>query len=241
MGAWGYSVFENDAAQEIVARWAEWTDGPGAIGNADAVSRFFSHWGDAAKYGDPTTNSEIIALLGIHLRDEIDVPVRLRDAAVRAISTELEPTALNAWGDPREREAVLREVLRRIGAEPVKPKRPKSYDDPALYYGSITAARDDLLARAERMSETGSEPFRARNCFMRDDFFVAPIGLRQFFISLHRLMCFRIWGEDDASRNLARIERSMMLASYVGARSRMSMAEIEELLDKVIASHRKPR
>lgn len=227
MGAWGYSIFENDAAQEVAERWADWIDGPKAIGYDKAIERFFKYWGDAIKYGDPITNSEIIALLGIHLRSDIEVPKRLRTAAIVAISNELEEGALSSWDEPEKREAALRDLLNRINAEPTKPKRPAFFKDSAFHYKDIAAAKRDLVERARRMRKTsGSE------------FIVSPKDLPPFLKTLHRFMHHRVWEKDYNIAEQARIERCMMLGWYVAMSTGMSSDELEKLLDRIVASHR---
>jgi hypothetical protein len=225
MGAWDYSIFDNDSAQEVVQRWEEWIDSPKAIGYKKAIDRYFKYWGEAIEYGDPITNSEVIALLGLHLEKNIVVPAKLKEAAVTAVSIELELNSLNSWDNPEKRKEALLGILSRINAKPKVIKRRYLFKDPALEYRSSQAAKKDLLVRAKKMRErVGSE------------YLVSSKDLPPFLSTLNRFMNHRIWEKDYHIANQAKIERCMMLVWYVAMNTGMSLDKLEELIDLIIAS-----
>lgn len=228
MGAWGYSIFENDAAQEVVQRWDEWIEGTKAIGYDEAIKRFFDYWGDAVNYGDPITNSEIIALLGLHLENKIEIPSQLKKAAIQAISRELEEQELNSWDDPLKRKSALNEILKAINAKPVKIRKPISFKDPALAYRNIDAAKRDLLKRFKEYKQK------------KQNWHTLPWQkLPSFLSTLYRYMEHRVWEKDYHIAEQARIERTMMLAWCLAASINMSETDFLDLISKIISSDKR--
>lgn len=223
MGAWGYTIFENDAAQEVLDRWDEWNNGPHAMGYEQALEHYFKYWGDAIEYGDSITNCEIIALVGIHLEKEIEIPKKLFEAAVKAISRELEFGELANWSDPEERENVLRELIGKIGAKPVKIKKRLFFKDPTIQYGNPASAKKNLLSLAKRMRKDAGS-----------DYIVLAKSLPPFLRTLHRFMQHRVWEKDYNIAEQAKIERCLMLLWYVAMSTGISLEDLEQQMDKII-------
>ncbi len=213
-------LVDDDVVQDIAEQWAH-CSGDRVADYENELNSQFRRWGPTLAYGDPITNSEIIAVLGIYLKAGIDVPKRLRKAAVRAISSELEPAALSLWLDADERAAALKDLLDEIGGMPATSRWRRLFRRSAHHYGSVAEAKKDLLYRA-RM---GTKGWRGVPLFLR---------------VLNRYVQFRIWEKDYNIAVLARGERLMMLVWYLGMSTGMSPAEIEMMLDRVVGSYERP-
>jgi hypothetical protein len=227
MGAWGYSVFDNDAALDVLDRWKDWVESPTGMGYEHAIEAFFNRWGDAVKYGDLLTNCEIIALLGIHLEKGIKIPERLRTAAITAISLELEQAALNSWAEPEKRKSELEALLERINAKPKKVKKPFFFRDPTLHYKDLHQAKSALLELSKDVYQGDSvEPYKL------------PVKkLPPFLQMVKRVKHYRLDEKDQHIADQAFAERNLMLAWYAGIGAGLSREELESLMDKVIKKY----
>jgi len=133
MGAWGYNALDNDPAYDVLYRWDEWTV-KSSYTPEEATKQFIEYWGDSVKYSDSITNMEIIALLAIHLNNEIPISKKLKKIATDAINRELVEEELKSWESPKERKDILISLLEEIDGEVKPPKKPKLFKDPALCY-----------------------------------------------------------------------------------------------------------
>src|SRR5258708_2234202 len=223
MGAWDYGALDNDPALDVIQRWEEWVAGPNSIGYEEAINRYFVYWGDAVNYGDAITNMEVIALVAIHLNNQLPIPKRLIKAAEHAISRELVPDELESWAEPEKRKEVLSRLLTEIGGMIRRVRPPKIFRDPAIHYKNTTDARRDLLRLANIVRPQGRLGLSQLMYHSRES---AP----PFLQTVHRLMMHRIWEKDWKIEEQASTERRMMLAWYLGLTSGMTIEEIADLL-----------
>lgn len=224
MGAWQYGALDNDPANDVLYRWNERVVKNGLSPDV-ALNLFLEQWGDAVRYGDTITNSEIIALLVIFLDSGLTVPQKLKKIAIEAINRELVPSVLAAWSEPDRRKDSLLEILKKIGGRLAPPRKPFFFDDPALCFRDTGSAKRALLDLATEMARTGKRggPY--------------PPFLR----TLDRLMSYNIWEKDYTLYEQAQRERMMMLAWYLGTHLNLSIKEIEELMERCVQWPRTPK
>lgn len=222
MGAWDYGALDNDPALDVIQRWQEWIEDPVGVGYDEGIKRYFDYWGDAVNYGDTITNMEIIALLAIHLNNNLSVPKLLVKSAKDAINRELVPDELHSWKEPEGRKQALLAMLTQIGGKVKSPKPPKKFRDPSIHYKNTAEAREDLLRLARVAYPQGY--IGMFNTLNSED---AP----PFLQTLHRLMMHRVWEKDWKIEEQASLERRMMLAWYLGLTSGANPDDIARMLD----------
>lgn len=215
MGAWDYGALDNDPAKDVLYRWDERVEKNGLSPDV-ALDLFFEQWGDSIRYGDTITNMEIIALLAIFLNNNLTVPQKLKKAAVDALNRELVPGALEAWSEPEKRKESLLNLLHKIGGRVTPPKKPLFFTDPALCFRDTGSAKRSLLDIAAEKAKTGKK----------------GKAYPPFLQTLDRLMMYSIWEKDYNIYEQAQRERLMMLAWYLGTTLKMSLAEIEVLIER---------
>jgi hypothetical protein len=215
MGAWGYSALDNDPAYDVLYRWEEWTVKNSYTPQA-ATDQFIKYWGDSIKYGDSITNMEIIALLAIHLNNELAISKKFTKIAVDAINRELVEDELTSWENPENRKQVLLELLKEVGGQVKPPKKPMIFKDPALCFKNTGTA----LCSLKKLSKE-----KELNYYGDSD--VPP-----FLKTLNRLVNFQVWEKDYKIWEQAHRERYMMLAWYLGKSLHMSEEELEGLIER---------
>lgn len=218
MGAWGYSALDNDPAYDVQYRWEERIV-KSSYTTEEATEQFIKDWGDSIKYGDSITNMEIIALLAIHLNNNLKLPTSLKTISIDAINRELLDEALIEWESPDKRKEILLSLLHSIGGKVRAPKMPKIFRDPALCYSSTNAAKKDLYALTKAIKKSKPGYYNIKN---------EPA----FIQTLRRLFNSQIWEKDYNIYEQAHRERLMMLSWYLGTELKMSEIEIKEMLEK---------
>jgi len=217
MGAWGYSALDNDPAYDVQYRWEEWTV-KSSYTPSEATEQFIKYWGDSIRYGDSITNMEIIALVAIHLNNNLAISNKLKKIAVDALNRELVEEALSEWEIPDKRKETLLSLLKSIGGEVKAPKKPKIFKDPSLCYSNTASALCDLkkLSKKKQLDFYGGSE-------------VPP-----FLKTLNRLFNSQVWEKDYNIYEQAHRERLMMLSWYLGMHLKMSEEEIKKMMEKSV-------
>jgi hypothetical protein len=231
MGAWGYHLLENDPALDIQQLWNEMMGDP-QYDHLDVTNRCLARWGDATGYGDTITNMEILALLALHMDNDLKPSSDLVKVAIDAINRELPAEELALWEEPERRREVLIGLLRKLGGREKPPRKPSVLKDPALCYKNASHARTELLKIVKDAKRKPWITYSVMRQIEHPGVSVKKVKIPPFLQTLDRYMKHRIWEKDSSISDQARIERLMMLATYLGISLRMSREEIEQLLDR---------
>ncbi len=232
MGTWGYGLLDGDAALDIVELWEEYFSQP-SYGHTFVEEKCFGRWGDAVKYGDYITNTEILALVALHLDNNIPLSKRLKKTATDAINRELVDDELENFKDPQKRKKILLDLLKTLGGKRRKPSKPRMFRDPALQYRNTEHARKELLRIVKEADGMPWITYIICKLYF-------PSQLRKnlnakippFLKTLDRYMKHRVREKDGNIIHQAKVERLMMLATFLGVSIKMSEDEIVNLLDR---------
>lgn len=219
MGAWGYSSLECDEGLEVQERWKTWADE--GYDNKQIIEFFLKHWGDAINYGDSITNNEIIALTVLSAQKQETITGKLKKATVDAINRELEPVELERWEKPREREKFLNTLLTELGGKRKRPKKIKLFSDPVLDYKSSDEAINKLTKSFNNI-KSSKYPIS-----------FSKAGFPDFVTTLDRFMSHRVWEKDSNVFIEAKVQRLMMIATYLALNLDLSEQELIEFLRKI--------
>ncbi len=233
MGTWDYGLLDSDPALDIVDLWNEEmvTASPGDPRRVE--DSCFQRWGDAIRFGDSITNSEILALTALHLNARHPLSQRLKKVAIDAINRELVEEELDNWAEPERRRGVLLDLLKTLGGKVKRPRKPRFVRDASLYFKSIADAKSELL---KMVKEARGLPWITymvyRQTSPRELGGFPLIPMPPFLATLDRFMCHRIWEKDETIHWRATTERLMMLVTYLGISLKMTEEEISRLLDR---------
>ncbi len=233
MGTWGHGLLDSDPALDIMQLWKEYVEEDLEYDHTTVEDQCFRRWGDAIRYGDSITNSEILALTALHLNNDLEVSKKLRKTAVDAINRELVQEELEEWEDPEERRQVLNQLLDVLGGKLKPPRRPKIFRDPSLQYKNSSHARSELM---KLVKEAGGKPWITymveKQSFPDQLSKDLNAQVPPFLATLDRYMKHRVWEKDFNISWQASVERLMMIATYLGISLKMSEEDIAELLDR---------
>lgn len=120
MGTWGTDPFENDDGADIQSIWTRFVSGSEETWGAEKVWSFFKDVffrGSLPIISDGNA-SHVIAIANAFNASALQFPDELRRLLGSALSHELSPTALKAWGQKKKkREAILRDMATRNGLD----------------------------------------------------------------------------------------------------------------------------
>lgn len=127
MGTWGYGLFDNDAAGDLVVVWDRYVE-PGRrmapeSWSGEQIYEFFRSTyfrqaiasGQGVRHGE--TALEVLALGSLFLEHEMQIPAGLRQLLADAANHELRKEQLKEWASPRKRERALLDFLATVGGE----------------------------------------------------------------------------------------------------------------------------
>lgn len=128
MGAWGYDLFDNDAAGDLEVVWESYVARGRQVDpehwTGERIHDFFRLYFRAAfssgswlEHGQAPL--EVLALGGLFLKNGIPIPDDLRARLAEAANHELRRDRLKDWASPRRREQALVQFLETIGGERV--------------------------------------------------------------------------------------------------------------------------
>lgn len=227
MGAWGYGFLDNDPALDIQHLWDQMIE-DSEYTHHDITQKCFNRWADAIRYGDTITNMEIIALVVLHLNNELQPDKKLVAAAIDAINRELVPEELSSWKEPEKRKHALMQLLKELGGKVKTPRKPITFHDPVLYYKNSKHARTELLKIVDDAKGLPWLTYRVVTEMKRGK----RVKIPPFLQTLDRYMKHRLWEKDTNIYFQATAERLMMLATCLGISLKMSRDELAELFDR---------
>ncbi len=231
MGTWGYGLLDCDPALDIQELWDEMQQSP-KYDHIDATRMAFNRWGEAVKYGDTITNMEILALVALHLNNNLHPSKKLVKIAIDAINRELVPDQVSEWEEPEKRKEVLLALLEQLGGKIKPPKKPTVFKDSALYYRNTKHARSELLKIVDDAKGKPWITYMVVRWMQPGVLGHRRVKIPPFLQTLDRYMKHRTWDKDSKISWQANVERLMMLATYLGMSLKMPRDEIVQLIDR---------
>ena len=204
MGVWDYGLLDSDPALDIVELWEEYTAKYPEDGHTDVEEQCFERWGDAIRYGDSITNAEILALVALHLNNELPVSKRLRKSSIDAINRELVDEELENWEDPKKRKVILTTLLESLGDKIKRPRKPRFFRDPSLQYRSTEHANKQLMKIVrEAAGQVWVAYMLNKQLYSKDMSVNLNAKIPPFLETLDRYMRHRIWEKEVPRKIIA--------------------------------------
>jgi hypothetical protein len=227
MGTWGYKALDSDAALDVQHIWESYIQEKVRTGSWDekTIVDYFvkKRWGDAINCGDNITNGEVIALVEILRSENLKIPSSLRRIAEDAINRELVDGELNAWAEPRRREAELLKMLQLIGGKRKRPKAIRLLSDPSASFKNTAIAERELL----KLTKFGKKLMFHYDISNNPELSAV---LPDFIKTLNRFVHHGLWEKDSNVSIEITAQRNMMIAYYLG----MSLGYDEEAIRQMI-------